>query len=184
MARRFALAGHSVNVANSKESETIDSETLSIGARAFFAKDAVKDVEVIILSVPFEHNPKMDILLADVPKETVIIDTSNYYPHRDGNIESIDAGNVESVWVSEILGRPIAKAWNAIGAGSLADRNYPAGSKDRIAIPFAADRDRDCEITMSLVKDSGVDAFDAGSIADSWRLQPGAPVYCTDLKLN
>jgi hypothetical protein len=34
---------------------------------------------------------------------------------------------------------------------------------------------------MLLVNDTGLDAFDAGSIADSWRQQPGAPVYCTDL---
>ncbi|AMM49902.1 NADP oxidoreductase [Rufibacter sp. DG15C] len=184
LAIRLSAAGHSVKVANSKEPESIDSETLSTGAKAVFAKDAVKDVEVIILSIPFQHNPKMAGLLADVPEETVVIDTSNYYPHRDGNIEAIDAGQVESVWVAEKLGRPIAKAWNAIGAGSLADRDKPAGSPDRIAIPIAADRDTDREVTMSLVNESGVDAFDAGSIADSWRLQPGAPVYCTDLRLD
>jgi predicted dinucleotide-binding enzyme len=184
LAQRFASAGHDVKVANSKEPETIDPKTLSTGARAVFAKDAVKEVDVIILSIPFEHNPKMAALLADVPIETVVIDTSNYYPHRDGNIEAIDTGKVESAWVSEQLGRPIAKAWNAIGAGSLADRNKAAGSPDRIVIPIAADRDRDRVITMSLVNDSGVDAFDAGSIADSWRLQPGSPVYCTDLKMN
>ena len=34
---------------------------------------------------------------------------------------------------------------------------------------------------MSLVNDTGLDAFDAGVLADSWRQQPGAPVYCTDL---
>lgn len=184
LAQRFASVGHSVKVANSKEPETIEKDILSTGAKAVYAKDAVKDVDVIILSIPFQHNPKMAELLADVPEETVVIDTSNYYPHRDGNIAAIDNGQVESVWVSEKIGRPIAKAWNAIGAGSLADRNRPLGDPNRIAIPIAADRDRDREVTISLVNGSGVDAFDAGSIAESWRLQPGAPVYCTDLRLN
>ena len=32
-----------------------------------------------------------------------------------------------------------------------------------------------------LVEDTGFDAFDAGTLADSWRQQPGAPCYCTDL---
>lgn len=46
---------------------------------------------------------------------------------------------------------------------------------------MAADRDHDRHLAMSLVSDTGLDAFDAGSLADSWRQQPGAPVYCTDL---
>ena len=34
---------------------------------------------------------------------------------------------------------------------------------------------------MQLVEDTGFEAVDAGSLADSWRMQPGSPVYCTDL---
>jgi hypothetical protein len=37
---------------------------------------------------------------------------------------------------------------------------------------------------MALVEDTGFDAFDAGTLADSWRQQPGAPCYCTDLTLE
>ena len=36
---------------------------------------------------------------------------------------------------------------------------------------------------MQLVEDTGFDAFDAGTLAESWRQQPGAPGYCTDLTL-
>ena len=110
-----------------------------------------------------------------------MIDTSNYYPFRDEKIEAIEGGQVESLWVVEQLGRPIAKAWNAIGSASLAKKAKPAGSSDRIAIPVAADQERDREVAMSLVDETGLDAFDAGSLADSWRQQPGAPAYCTDL---
>ena len=34
---------------------------------------------------------------------------------------------------------------------------------------------------MALVEDTGFDAFDAGTLADSWRQQPGTPGYCTDI---
>jgi len=34
---------------------------------------------------------------------------------------------------------------------------------------------------MALVEATGFDAFDFGTLAESWRLQPGAPAYCTDL---
>jgi len=32
-----------------------------------------------------------------------------------------------------------------------------------------------------LIDETGFDAFYTGSLANSWRQQPGAPVYCTDL---
>ncbi len=103
------------------------------------------------------------------------MDTSNYYPGRDGRIDAIEAGQTESLWVSELLGRPIVKAWNAIGSDSFAKKGKPAGSPDRIAIPVAADGDRDRKVGMALVEDTGFDAFDAGTLAESWRQQPGAP---------
>ncbi|MHA6688765.1 NADP oxidoreductase [Mesorhizobium sp. A556] len=68
-----------------------------------------------------------------------------------------------------------------IGSDSFARKGKPAGSSDRIAIPVAADRDKDREVAMTLVEDSGLDAVYSGTIADSWRQQPGAPAYCTDL---
>ncbi len=97
---------------------------------------------------------------------------------------AIEDGEVESLWVAAQLGRPIAKAWNAIGSASLAKKGKPAGTPGRIAIPVAADRERDRQVTMALVDDTGLDAFDAGSLAESWRQQAGAPVYCTDLTLG
>lgn len=33
--------------------------------------------------------------------------------------------------------------------------------------------------SATLVNASGFDAVDAGSLSDSWRQQPGSPVYCT-----
>ncbi|UJW35796.1 NAD(P)-binding domain-containing protein [Saccharothrix sp. AJ9571] len=181
VAQRLSAAGHSVKVANSRGPETIDADVLSSGGRAVTAAEAVEDVDAVILSIPLNRLPQVAPLIADVPADTVIIDTSNYYPARDNRIKAIDDGQVESVWVTEQLGRPVAKAWNAIGSHSLATRNKPAGSPDRVAIPVAADSDRDRGVAMALVEDTGFDAFDAGTLADSWRQQPGAPCYCTDL---
>jgi predicted dinucleotide-binding enzyme len=181
LVRRLSAAGHDVKVANSRGPETIEAELLSSGARAVTAQEALTDVDAVILSIPLNRIPDVAPLVAKLPDETVVIDTSNYYPFRDDRIEPIEAGQVESVWVAERLGRPIAKAWNAIGSASLAHKAQSAGMPGRIAIPVAADRDRDREVAMALVEDTGLDAFDAGTLADSWRQQPGAPAYCTDL---
>ena len=184
LVRRLSEAGHDVKVANSRGPETIDPDILASGARAVTVDEVLDDVEVVILSIPLKRLPELAPRIARLPGETVVIDTSNYYPFRDDRIEAIEAGQVESEWVAKQLGRPVAKAWNAIGSASFAKKGQPAGAPGRIAIPVAADRDRDRKVAMALVDDTGLDAFDAGTLADSWRQQPGAPVYCTDLSLG
>ncbi|WTZ46527.1 NAD(P)-binding domain-containing protein [Streptomyces sp. NBC_01390] len=181
LTRRLSAAGHEVKAANSRGPETIEADVLASGGRAVTAAEAVVDVDAVILSIPFDRIPQVAPLIAKVPADTVVIDTSNYIPHRDNPIAAIEAGQAESVWAAKQLGRPIVKAWNSIGAESFAYRNKPAGSGDRIALPVAADSPRERDLAMALVEDTGFDAFDAGPLAESWRQQPGTPAYCTDL---
>lgn len=181
LARKLAAAGHDVKVANSRGADTIPVDALETGARAVASENAVIDVDVVIVSVRPTSFDKIKPLVAVLPATTVMIDTSNYYPGRDGSIPAIDAGQVESEWVSEQLGRRIVKAWNAIGADSLANKGKPKGDAARIAIPVAGDRQEDRKVAIALVDDTGFDGFDAGILAESWRQQPGSPCYCTDL---
>jgi predicted dinucleotide-binding enzyme len=113
----------------------------------------------------------------------VVIDTSNYIPARDDRIEAIENGKTDSVWVAEQLGRPIAKAWNSIYSVTLEEMGRPAGHAERVCAPVAADRKRDRQVTMALIEETGFDAYDAGTIADSWRQQCGSPSYCTEVTL-
>lgn len=140
LSRKLATAGHDVKVANSRGPETIEADVLATGARAVSAAEAVKDVDVVILSVPLARIPDLAPLIATVPAGTVVIDTSNYVPFRDSAIEAIDAGQVESLWVAEQLGRSIVKAWNSIGSASFAEKGTPAGTAGRIALPVAPSR--------------------------------------------
>ncbi|WIG99509.1 NAD(P)-binding domain-containing protein [Myxococcus sp. SDU36] len=181
LARKLGAAGHDVKVANSRGPETIEADVLASGARAVTVAEAVADVDAVILSIPLNRIPGLAPLITGVPARTVVIDTSNYYPFRDGKIAAIEAGQVESLWVAEMLGRPVVKAWNSIGSASFATKGMAPGSPGRIALPVAADRDTERKVGMSLVEDTGFDAFDAGTLAESWRQQPGAPCYCTDL---
>ena len=109
-----------------------------------------------------------------------MIDTGNYYPRqRDGRIDEIEAGMPESQWVSQQLGRPVIKAFNNIYAQHLRDHGQPAGSPGRIALPVAG-ADPAKATVMALVDALGFDAVDAGGLEDSWRQQPGTPVYASD----
>jgi hypothetical protein len=53
----------------------------------------------------------------------------------------------------------------------------------RVALPIAGDDKQSKDLVSILVDDSGFDSLDYGSLEDSWRQQPGSPVYCTDLTL-
>jgi predicted dinucleotide-binding enzyme len=180
LAHRLAAAGHHVKVANSRGPETLPPRALSTGAKPVAASEVVVDVEVLVTSVPFARVPDIRTLLEQTPDDAVVIDTSNYYPHRDGNIDAVDHGQIESLWVSEQFGRKVTKAWNAIYTGSFDSKATPPGHPERVAIAVAGDDDAHRAVAMSLVEETGFDAFDAGPLANSWRQQPGTPVYCTD----
>ena len=184
LVRKLTKAGHFIQMANSRGPETLKELAEETGAKALTAEEAIQGVDVIIPSVPLNALPPMKELLAGVPEKVTIIDTSNYYPFRDTRIEAIEAGQIESLWVAEQLGRSIVKAWNCIGSDSFANKGTAAGSSERIALPVAADRERDRQVGLKLVEDTGFEAFDAGTLAESWLQQPSSPVYCTDLTLE
>src|SRR5688500_10396805 len=92
LARKLAEAGHDVKVANSRGPETIEPDVLAFGARAVTTAEAVQDVDVVIVSIPLNRLSTLAPLIAALPAGTVVIDTSNYYPMRDGKIDALDAG--------------------------------------------------------------------------------------------
>ncbi|MEK1894282.1 MAG: NAD(P)-binding domain-containing protein [Rhizobium sp.] len=181
LARKLAASGHEVKLANSKGPETIRDLAFRAGATAVSKEEAVRDVQVIVLSIPFGNYPELAELFRGVGKDVVVIDTSNYYPFRDGAIARVDGGVPESVWVSEQIGRPLVKAWNTVLATTLAEKGLPAGTDGRIAIPVSGDDPKAKAVAVKLVEATGFDGLDAGSLTESWRQQPGTPAYCTEL---
>jgi len=87
----------------------------------------------------------------------------------------------ESRWVALQLGRPVVKAFNNIRAQHLLELGRPAGTPGRIALPVAGDDDSAKAVVLRLIDELGFDGVDAGGLDESWRQQPGAPVYGTDL---
>ncbi|NGN44709.1 NAD(P)-binding domain-containing protein [Mesorhizobium sp. CGMCC 1.15528] len=184
LSRKLAASGHEVKLANSKGPDSIRDLARTVGATAVTKEEAVQGVEAIVLSIPFAKYPDLAKLFNEVPTDVVVIDTSNYYPFRDGAIAEVDEGKPESAWVSEQIGRPVVKAWNAVLAVTLAERGRPNGAPGRIAIPVAGDDPNAKATAIKLVEATGFDALDSGRVGDSWRQQPGTPAYCTELTMN
>lgn len=181
LARKLVGAGHSVRIANSRGPETLREVAEKTGATALSVREATHGVDVVILSVPFGSIPLLRWLLSQLPPEVVIADTSNYFPYRDGAIAAVDGGEVESLWVTEQIGRPVVKAWNNALAATLAEKSQPRGSPGRIALAVAGDDPNAVKRVMSLVDDTGFDPVYGGCLAESWRQQPITRAYCTEL---
>jgi predicted dinucleotide-binding enzyme len=182
IAKKMAQAGHEVKVNNTDQADKLQTRAEELGVQAATLKNVVKDVDVIILSLPTIAIPTLPKdLLAGVPENVIVVDTSNYYPFRDADIEEIKNGKVESIWVSEQLGRPVVKAFNNLLAETLANGGKNSGAEDRIAMAVAGDDPQAKKVIAALVNDAGYDAVDSGRLSESWRHQPGTPAYCTEL---
>ncbi|KXV69172.1 NADP oxidoreductase [Acetobacter malorum] len=182
LARRLVAVGHDVKIANSRGPQTLVDLARESGAKAVTVANAVKDVGLIIVTIPEKNIPVLgQSVFEHVPADVVIVDTGNYYPReRDGRIAAIEEGTPESVWMSGQIGRPVIKVFNNIYAQHLLENGKPHGATGRIALPVAGDDAAAKKQVMALVDQLGFDPVDAGSLAESWRQQPGTPVYCGD----
>lgn len=187
LALKLSAAGHDVKVANSRNPETLDKAIFANGARGVTAEDAIKDVDVVITSVPVKGILAVAPLIKALPAHVAVLDTFNYYPFRDGQIPAMDGENaqVESEWLQEQWGgRPVVKVFNSIYTEVLEKWGKRKGEAGRIAIPFAADLPEHVKIATELVEATGFDAYHIGPISESWRIQPGAPCYCVCPELD
>jgi predicted dinucleotide-binding enzyme len=186
LAAKWVAVGHTVSIANSRGPETLEKVAQETGAKALSIEDVVKNVDVIVISIPQKSVTDLPKnLFHSVPKDVIIIDTNNYYPgFRDGVVEAMENGTVESQWVSNQIGRPVIKVFNSISSLSLAGNGTPNGTKGRIALPVAGDDTKAKQVVINLLDEIGFDGLDAGTLNESWRQQPGTPAYCTDYDLD
>ena len=182
LTRRLTALGHEVRVANSRGPETLSELAKETGATAVSVTEAVRGAQLVVVTIPEGQIPSLPKdLFKGVGKDVVVVDTGNYYPReRDGRISEIESGTSESRWVERQLGHPVIKVFNNIYARHLLERGRPAGTPGRIALPVAGDEEAAKAIVMRLVEELGFDPVDAGGLDDSWRQQPGTPVYATD----
>jgi predicted dinucleotide-binding enzyme len=185
LARRLTSLGYEVWIANSRGPESLADLARETGAHPATVAEAAHAGDVAIVTIPQKNVPDLPHdLFADVPADVVVIDTGNYYPQqRDGALPGIEEAPSESSWVAGQLGRPVVKAFNNIQALHLLEHGKPAGTPGRIALPIAGDDPKAKAVVAKIIDDLGFDVADTGSLDESWRQQPGTPVYGADLDL-
>jgi 8-hydroxy-5-deazaflavin:NADPH oxidoreductase len=182
LARRLAKLGHHVSIANSSGAESLTALAAEIGATPVSVVDAAQAGEIVILAIPTTAAAELPRgLFAPVPS-SIVVDVGNYHPKlRDGRIDAIDRGMLDSHWIAQQIGRPVIKAFNNILAKSLLEKGVPRGTKGRIALSVFGDSPDAKSAVLRLVDDLGFDPVDGGDLDESWRQQPGTPAYCHDL---
>jgi hypothetical protein len=179
LTRRLRALGHDVFVSNARGPDSLTELARETGAHAVSVREAARAGQIVIVAIPEAAAAKLPAgLFEGVSPDTVVIDTGNYYPRqRDGRIDAIENGLTESRWVESMLGRPVVKAFNNIWANDLLTRGRPRGAADRFALPIAGDVPAAKAKVIALTNELGFDAVDAGGLDESWRQQPGSPVY-------
>src|SRR5882757_3885884 len=179
--RKLRGAGYFVKMANSRGLDSLMDLARATGATPVSLEQVVRDVDVLFLVVPQKSVPELPKgLLRNAKLDTIVIDVGNYYENRDGRIDEIEDGLTDSEWVERQIDWPVVKVLNSVTWSSLAEAGRPAGSIDRVALSISGDNARSKEIVAQLIDRIGFDSVDAGTIAESWRQQPGSPVYCTN----
>ena len=180
VARLSVAAGHEVVLSNSRGPETLEDLARELGplARAGTGAQAAAG-DIVVVSIPLRAYPSVP---AGPLAGKTIIDTTNYYPQRDGQITELDSGAVTSSGLLQrhLSGSHVVKAFNNIFYKHLLSLARPAeaaGAADRTFLPIAGDDPAAKQAVTAFLGSIGYGAVDAGSLADSWRQEPGTPVY-------
>lgn len=177
VARLAVDAGHDVVLSNSRGPDTLQDLAAELGAHARAGTtEQAAAADLVVLTIPLKN---VDSIPADALRGKVVIDTSNYYPQRDGQIATLDDhhSTTSELVQAHLAGSSVVKAFNNINYLHLGSLQRPAGSIERSALPIAGD-DADAVRRVAELLDSlGYDAYNAGSLADSWRFDVGTPAY-------
>ena len=178
VARLSVAAGYDVVMSNSRGPETLRELVAELGplASAATSEQAAEAGDLVVVAIPVKAIPGVTAApLAGKP----VLDTGNDYPQRDGQIEVLDNGALTSSGLLErhLPGAHVVKVFNNIYFRHLASLARPAGAADRSALPIAGD-DAAAKAAVTAYLDAiGYDTVDDGALADSWRQEPGTPVY-------
>jgi predicted dinucleotide-binding enzyme len=178
VARLAVAAGHQVVLSNSRGPQTLAGLVADLGplARAATPAEAAAAADIVVVSIPVKADGSVPAApLAGKP----VMDTGNYYPERDGHIPELDSGDLTSSgYLQRLLpGAHVVKCFNNIYSRHLENLPRPAGAADRSYLPIAGDSASAKAAVTEFLDSIGYGAIDVGQLADSWRQEPGAPVY-------
>jgi 8-hydroxy-5-deazaflavin:NADPH oxidoreductase len=178
VARLSVTAGHEVVLSNSRGPQTLQDLVAELGprARAATVAEAAAAGDLVVVSIPFAAYESVP---AGPLAGKVVLDTCNYYPARDGQIAVLDDHRETSSGMLQrhLAGARVVKVFNNIYSEHLLSLSRAAGAADRSYLPIAGDDSAAKTAVTEFLDSIGYGAVVTGSLADSWRQEPGTPVY-------
>ncbi|MGI8689640.1 MAG: NADPH-dependent F420 reductase [Thermomicrobiales bacterium] len=175
-ARLFTQGGHHVTLSNARGPASLTPLVANLGPNAHAAtiEEAASFGAVVLIAAPFKA---YDSLPTHTLAGKIVIDAMNYYPNRDGEIAF--AGRATSEFLAQSLpGARIVKAFNTMYYETLASAGrLDLPVQERLALFLAGDDAAAKEVVAGLITGVGFAAVETGTLHESSRQEPGAPIY-------
>lgn len=179
LAHLAVVAGHHVVISNSRGPDTLSRLIDELGplARAGTVDDAIAAGDIVSLAVPLAT---FETLPADRFAGKVVLDQTNYYPGMGGfRRDDLDRGTLTSSALVQrhLRDAKVVKGIHNLGWIHMRHDARPTGDAERTTLPIAGD-DADAKaVVRDFIETIGYDVLDTGALADSWRIEPGTPIY-------
>ena len=178
LARLSVAAGLNVVMSNSRGPETLTDLVHELGdrARAATPEQAARAGDLVVLATPFNAYDKLPV---ESLNGKIVIDTTNYYPIRDGQIPVLDAAQLTSSELVQrhLKGAKVVKALNHLDAYHLFLNARSHNKSTCTTLPLAGDDSEAKEAVMKFMDTIGYNAIDMGLLSESWRSEPGTPIH-------
>jgi len=171
----WVKAGHEVMFSSlDLEHDKALAAKLGAKARAGTPREAAAFGEIVMISVPYRALPEIGKILADLLKGKVVIDTSNPFAGRDGEVATWAREKGAGLASAELLpGARLVRAFNAIGASTMGEAHKAPG---RIGMPLASDDADAIALASELIREIGYEPVPVGGLAMGKYLMPGTPL--------
>ncbi|GAA0895898.1 MULTISPECIES: NADPH-dependent F420 reductase [Streptomyces violaceusniger group] len=165
-------------LSNSRGPESLTDPVAELGERASAATPAEAALagDLVVVSVPLYA--VRDVPTAELAGK-VVLDTSNYFPERDGRVPELESGEVT---VSELLQGHLEKSkvvrcFNNLYYRHMSLLARPSGAPDRTHLTIAGDDAEAKTAAAEFIGSIGYGVVDAGPLAEGWRFEFGHPAY-------
>lgn len=175
LGRSWARAGYEV-MFSSRNLDHDRALAADVGPRAHAGtpQEAAEFGDVVLFAVPYGALPELGESLGDSLLGKVVLNASNPFPQRDGEIATEAREKGAGLMSAELLpGARIVRAFNAIGAARMGSAYEEPG---RIGMPIAGDDAEAIEIASKLIRDLGYEPVVVGGLTMGKYLLPGTPL--------
>jgi predicted dinucleotide-binding enzyme len=142
-------------------------------ARAGTPQEAAAFGQVILFAVPYSAFPELMKSLGNSLKGKVVINASNPFPQRDGEIATQAREQGAGLFDAHLLQDAfVVRAFNAVGAARMASAHEDPG---KIGMPIAGDK-KAIETASRLIREVGFEPVVVGGLDMAKYLMPGTPL--------